>query len=453
MDTKYFGTDGIRARANSKSMTPELALRIGQAAGQVFKKMSPHTRPTVVIGKDTRLSGYMFESALQAGFTSVGVYCLIVGPLPTPAVAMLARSLRADVGVMITASHNPYHDNGIKIFTPSGIKLCKEKVLEIENLIDNPDQIQLAMDDKIGRAVRLDDAVGRYIEYCKTSVPKDFGLHGMRIVVDCAHGAAYKIAPKILWELGAQVIRIGAAPDGLNINRQCGATSTEAMCKAVEQHGADVGIALDGDGDRLIMCDEKGRVIDGDQILAAMALHYQETGQLKGDGVVATVMSNMGFESFLEERGLHLKRTPVGDHHVEAAMREGGYNLGGETSGHLIFRDYTTTGDGTMAALQVLSVMRQQGWNGSRVAKTFEAWPMTLENIRLPEGSDAGAVLESAALKNAIEKAENSLATDGRLLIRKSGTEPLIRVMVEAREEGMVSEQVADLCSAVQSSL
>ncbi|MDD9912452.1 MAG: phosphoglucosamine mutase [Alphaproteobacteria bacterium] len=450
MDTKYFGTDGIRTEANTFPMTPDMALRIGQAAGQVFRKMSPHARPTVVIGKDTRLSGYMFESALQAGFTSVGFYCLQVGPLPTPAVAMLTRSLRADLGLMITASHNPFQDNGIKLFTPDGIKLSKEKVLEIEHLIDNPSDIRLCKEDKIGRAVRLDDAVGRYIEFCKTSIPKEFGLHGMRIVVDCANGAAYRIAPKIFWELGAQVVRIGVAPDGLNINRNCGATSPEAMCRAVEQHGANLGIALDGDGDRLIMCDEHGNVIDGDQILAFVGAHMQEKNQLKGNGVVATVMSNMGLERFLEDKGMHLHRTKVGDHYVEAAMRENGYNLGGESSGHLIFQDYATTGDGILAALQVLNVLRQQGIPASKIGKSFQPWPLKMENLIVPDGAKAAKVLEKASVKKAVEKAEKILGDEGRVILRKSGTEPLIRVTVEAQAEEQMLEQLGMITQAVE---
>jgi phosphoglucosamine mutase len=450
MDTKYFGTDGVRGTANQAPISADTILRIGQAAGQVFGKRSPHIRPTVVIGKDTRLSGYMIESALQAGFTSTGFYCLLVGPLPTPAVAMLTRSLRADLGVMITASHNPFEDNGIKMFTPDGIKLCRDKVLEIEHLVDHPDEINLAQKDKIGRAVRLEDAVGRYIEFCKTTLPRDFSLHGMRLVVDCANGAAYRIAPKIFWELGAQVIRLGVEPDGLNINRGCGATSPEAMCKAVEQHGADAGIALDGDGDRLIMCDEKGQIIDGDQILAAISRHMQENGTLRGGGVVTTVMSNMGFEHFLQEQNLHMHRTKVGDHYVEAAMRKGGYNLGGEASGHLIFGDFANTGDGILAALQVLQLMRMQGARASTIARSFEAWPMKLENITLPEGTDPAKILAKKNVQKAIEKAEKQLDGKGRVLVRKSGTEPVIRVMVEACEQALMEEKLQALCRSVE---
>lgn len=453
MDTKYFGTDGIRALANSHPMTPDIALRIGQAAGTVFKKRSPHMRPTVVIGKDTRLSGYMFESALQAGFTSVGVYCLLVGPLPTPAVSMLARSLRADLGLMITASHNPYHDNGIKIFTPSGIKLCEEKVQEIEHLIDHPEEISLAINDKIGRAVRLEDAAGRYIEFCKTSLPKDLSLHGMRLVVDCAHGAAYRIAPKIFWELGAQVIRLGVEPDGMNINRNAGALHPESMAKLVEQNGADLGIALDGDADRLVLSDEKGKVIAGDQLLGAMGAYLHAQGKLIGGAIVSTVMSNMGLEEFLAEQNLNLIRTKVGDHYVEKAMREHGCNFGGESSGHLIFRDYATTGDGTLAALQVLAMMKDQGWTASRIGKTFTPWPMHMENVRFDVDKDAGKILAKKPVQKAMEKAEKKLGADGRILVRKSGTEPLIRVMVEARTEVLMTTELQNLTDAVNGAL
>ncbi len=451
MDTKYFGTDGIRGRANGDMLNPNMVMKIAQAAGQVMKKRSMHTRPTVVIGKDTRLSGYMIESALQAGFTSVGFYCLQVGPLPTPAIAMLTRTLRADLGVMITASHNPFEDNGIKIFGPDAIKLCKEKVLEIECLIDNPEEIILAESDKIGRAVRLDDGIGRYIEFCKTSVPKDFYLQGMRIVVDCANGATYKIAPKIFWELGAQVIRIGTEPDGMNINRNTGATSPKALQKAVQQHGADIGIALDGDGDRLIMCDENGVIINGDQILAIMAAHLQENGKLKGEGIVSTVMANMGLDQYIENLGLKLVRTPVGDHNVEREMRTNGYNLGGEPSGHLIFNDYATTGDGILAALQMLAVMREKGLPASAISKTFKAWPMSLENICLPDGTDLTKILEKKSVQKIIEKSKKVLGEEGRLVVRKSGTETLIRVMVEAKTEDLVKTHSELICAALNS--
>lgn len=449
MSTKYFGTDGLRAEANSPGLTPDLVMKVAQAAAQVMSKNIPHNRPTVVIGKDTRLSGYMIEAALQAGFTSMGFYCLLVGPLPTPAVSMLARSLRADLGVMITASHNPYQDNGIKIFTPSGVKICQEKVLEIEALVDTPEKFQLAPADKIGKAVRIEDAVGRYIEFCKTTLPKDFNLQGLRVVVDCAHGASYKIAPKMFWELGAQVIRIGTDPDGFNINRGCGATDVDSLRLEVAQHGADMGIALDGDGDRLILVDEKGEEIDGDHILASMATYLHEQGQLAGSGVVSTVMANMGLEKYLETLGLHLVRTPVGDHHVEATMRTEGYNLGGESSGHLIFRDYATTGDGILAALQILALLRQEGRKASSLRKLFTPYPMTLENVRLSDEYDAGEIVASKAVQKSVQQAEKSLGKQGRVLVRKSGTEPLIRVMVEAETEEMVAAQVTAITEAI----
>lgn len=438
--TSLFGTDGVRGIANSYPITPEMAMRIGQAAGQVFKKRSKHVRPSVVIGKDTRLSGYMIESALQAGFTSAGFYCLLAGPMPTPAVAMLAGSLRADLGVMITASHNPFHDNGIKIFSPNGQKLCEPKMLEIEDLVLNPEKIELAPADKIGKAIRVEDAVGRYMEFCKNTVPKDLSLDNMRIVVDCANGAAYNIAPKIFWELGAQVIRVGAEPDGFNINRDCGAMHPERMAKAVAEHGADLGIALDGDGDRLILCDERGHILDGDHFIAAMATCMKESGQLVGNGVVTTVMSNMGLEKYLNnELGLELIRTKVGDHHVAQAMRDGGYNLGGEASGHLIMTDYAPTGDGTLAALQFLAAMSATGKSASELGNLYKPYPQRLNNIRLPESAKADDILAHAKVKERIAESETALQNMGRVLIRKSGTEPLIRVMVEANSEELVN--------------
>lgn len=453
MDTKYFGTDGIRGIANGDKLNPLLVMRIGQAAGQIMRHKSSHNRPTVVIGKDTRLSGYMIESALQAGLSSVGFYCLLVGPLPTPAVAMLTRSLRADMGIMITASHNPYQDNGIKIFNNAGIKLCNDKVLEMEALIDNPDNIKLAAADKIGKAVRVEDAVGRYMEFCKTSVPKQFHLHGMRIVVDCANGAAYKIAPKILWELGAQVIRIGCDPDGMNINRNCGATSPASLNQAVQQHGADIGIALDGDADRLIMCDEHGNVIDGDHVLASMATYMQEQGTLNHSTVVSTVMSNLGMEAYLNSKNIQLIRTKVGDHHVESAMREGDYNLGGEQSGHLIFKDYATTGDGLLAALQVLAALRSWSKPASYLTNFYTPWPSMLENICLTDMSMAEEILASDSFKSTMENVKNDMGDSGRILIRKSGTEPVIRVLVEAQETEMVERHTQSLVSDIQSRL
>lgn len=448
--TKYFGTDGIRGEANGPVLRPDVVVRIGQAAGQVVGDATHNGKKTVVIGKDTRLSGYMIESALEAGFTSVGFNVLLVGPLPTPAVALLTRSLRADLGVMITASHNPYHDNGIKLFTPDGVKLNGGHVEAIEALVDAPDNIRLASPDHVGRAMRVDDAVGRYMEYIKGTVARDFSLDGLKLVVDCAHGAAYKIAPRILWEMGAQVFKLGADPDGFNINKAVGATAPDALAKAVVQHGADMGIALDGDADRLILVDETGTVIDGDCIIAAMAQHFHAHRKLTGGGVVATVMSNMGLEQFVGEMGLMLVRTPVGDHHVESAMREGGYNVGGEQSGHLIFRDFATTGDGLLAAMQVLSYLREKGIKASSLARLYQSWPQRLENIRLPDGSDAKAVLESAAVRSAIAASEAALGANGRVLVRKSGTEPLVRVMVEAREEDAMQRELASIAAAVR---
>lgn len=454
----YFGTDGIRGPANGVVLRPDVLVRIGQATGQIIaERMARQVHgghaPTVVIGKDTRLSGYMIESALQSGFNSVGFSTLLLGPLPTPAVSLLTRSLRADVGVMITASHNPYQDNGIKLFGADGVKLNGDCVEAIEALIDDPARIRHAAPAQVGRAQRVEDAVGRYMEYIKMSVPRAFNLHGLKIVVDCAHGAAYKIAPRILWELGAQVFKLGTDPDGTNINRAVGATAPESLAKAVLTHNADIGIALDGDGDRLILVDETGRVVDGDCILAAMAAYLHGQKRLQGGGVVATVMSNMGFQRYIESLGLTLLRTPVGDHHVEAAMRDGGYNIGGEQSGHLIFRDYMTTGDGLLAALQVLAFLREQNLKSSAVCGLYNPWPQTLENIKLPEGSDAKVVLESGRVQDAIGKAEKALGDKGRVLVRKSGTEPLIRVMVEAEEAEAVAQQVAVIGGAVRAAV
>lgn len=453
MDTKYFGTDGIRGTANGAVLRPDVIVRIGQAAGVAMGRKAKHARPTVLIGKDTRLSGYMIESALEAGFTSVGFTCLLVGPMPTPAVAMLTRSLRADAGVMITASHNPYDDNGIKIFGADGVKIGRGLVEEIEQLMDNPESIPLAHADTIGKAVRVEDAVGRYIEFIKTTVPRELNLQGLRLVVDCANGAAYKIAPRIFWELGAQVIRIGTEPDGFNINRNIGATAPETLSKAVRMHGANMGIALDGDADRLIICDEKGAVIDGDCVIAAMGQHFLRQGRLTGGGVVSTVMANMGMQRFVEGLGLKLVRTPVGDHYVESAMREGGYNVGGESSGHLIFRDYATTGDGILAALQVLAYLRDVGKPASSLKSLYQAWPLKLENVRLPAGSNAGAVLVSDAVQDVIQAAERELGERGRVLVRKSGTEPVIRVMVEAEDEALMLSQLGRISESVRSAV
>ncbi len=447
---KYFGTDGIRGRANASPITAEMAVRLGQATGQIFKE-SGLMRPSVVIGKDTRISGYMLESALQAGFTSVGFYCLLVGPMPTPAVAQLTRSLRANVGVMISASHNPYEDNGIKLFSGDGFKLPDDLERRIEELMDNPEKIQLADAASIGKAVRIDDASGRYIAACKASIPRDFKLDGKRIVVDCAHGAAYKIAPKIFWEMGAEVIRIGSDPDGTNINEKCGSTDIAAMQAAVKEYGANLGIALDGDSDRAILCDENGNEIDGDQIMAAIALHMKEKKILKGGAIAATQMSNMGLANFLEENGIGLTRTPVGDRYVTEAMRANGLNFGGEQSGHLVFMDHGTTGDGIVAALQFLYVMSDRNVKASTLGQSFTKYPQVLRNVRLQGALSADQVLDRGAVKAVIEESQTQLGTTGRVFIRKSGTEPLIRVMVEAVDPAHVtaySERIAKTIEA-----
>ena len=450
----YFGTDGVRGQANTAPITADLALKLAYAAGQVFRNRVRHSeRPAVVIGKDTRLSGYMLEGALQAGFTAMGFHVLRVGPLPTPAVSMLTRSLRADVGVMITASHNPYSDNGIKLFDATGTKIAPDVVAEIEALMHNESGIELAAPQRIGKVLQLEDAVGRYTEFCKQTVDNDLDLDGLKLVVDCANGAAYKIAPRIFWEMGAQITRIGCEPNGFNINKKCGATHTDALVEAVKREGADLGIALDGDADRLILADENGTVIDGDQIITAIALHLQRQGKLAQPGVVGTVMSNMGMEKHLEAKGLTLHRTPVGDHHVERAMREHGYNLGGESSGHIILSDHATTGDGIMAALQFLSIMDGLQIKASELARTFTPFPQKLENITIPRDFNADDFLASSAVSGKIEEVSTGLNGHGRVLIRKSGTEPLIRVMVEADTEERVNGSVSALVTHMQSEL
>ena len=449
--TKYFGTDGIRGEANGKVLRPDIVMRIAQATGQVVKEKGCHERPVAVIGKDTRLSGYMIESAMQAGFTIVGFTTLLLGPVPTPAVAMLTRSLRADVGVMITASHNPYGDNGIKLFTPDGIKMNGGFVEQIEHLVDHPEELIHVPSAEMGRAKRLEDVAGRYMEFIKTTVPRSFSLHGLKVVVDCANGAAYQIAPRIMWELGADVVTMGIVPNGFNINDELGAVAPERLAKAVMQHNADIGIALDGDADRLILVDETGTILDGDFILAALAKHMLHNGRLQGGGVVATVMSNMGLQRYVESLGLQMVRTPVGDHHVESAMREGGFNVGGESSGHLIVRDYATTGDGTLAALQVLAYLRETGQKASSLRELYTPWPLVLKNVRLPEGTVAADVLADDRVKSAVGRVEDGLGKSGRVLIRKSGTEPMIRVMVEAEDDAAVKTGLADIVEAVES--
>jgi len=440
---RLFGTDGIRGKANTEPMTAGVALRLGQAAGVWFTRGTHRHR--VVIGKDTRLSGYMIEPALTAGFVGAGMNVVLVGPLPTPAIAMLTRSLRADLGVMISASHNPYEDNGIKLFGPDGYKLSDEAEAEIETLMDSDLKPQMVAPGKLGRASRLDDAAGRYIEAAKASFPRGLRLGGLKIVVDCANGAAYRVAPTVLWELGAEVLPIGVSPDGFNINRGCGSTVPEFMCGEVKRHGAHLGIALDGDADRLILSDEQGTIIDGDQILALIADSWGRAGRLAGGGVAATVMSNLGLERFLAGRGLALHRTQVGDRYVMERMRELGLNVGGEQSGHMILSDYATTGDGLLAALQLLAVLVEDGRPASEVIRMFDPLPQVLKNVRYAGRSPLGA----ARVKRAIEAAEAALASTGRLLIRKSGTEPLVRVMAEGEDDALVARVVDELCAEI----
>jgi phosphoglucosamine mutase len=444
MTRSLFGTDGVRGRANASPMTAEIAMRIGMAAGQIFNRGDHRHR--VVVGKDTRLSGYMIEQALTAGFLSVGTDVLLLGPLPTPAVGHLTRSMRADVGVMISASHNPYEDNGIKLFGPDGFKLSDAVELQIERLVESHAEVRLAESAAIGRAKRLDDAEGRYIEAVKSSARRRLDLTGLKIVVDCANGAAYKVAPTVLWELGAEVIPIGVSPDGFNINSKCGSTHPEALQEAVVAHGADVGIALDGDADRLVMVCEKGRLIDGDQIMATIAERWRRDGRLNGRGLVATVMSNLGLERVLGAHGLRLVRTQVGDRYVLERMRADGFNLGGEQSGHIIMTDHATTGDGLMAALQALSAMIKSRRPASEAFRAFDPVPQLLKNVRVV---DANAALNAAAVVSAIAAAERELGTGGRILVRKSGTEPLIRVMAEGDDSDLVRTVVDRIVEAI----
>lgn len=444
-DRKYFGTDGIRGRANSHPMTAEVALRVGLAAGKLFNT-GDDRRHLVVIGKDTRLSGYTIEPALVAGFASVGMDVRTFGPVPTPGVAMLTRSMRADLGVMISASHNSYADNGIKLFGPDGYKLSDAIELQIEAMMDQGLDQGLASSDRLGRVKRIDDAQARYIEIAKQAFPKRQTLQGLRIAVDCANGAGYKVAPTTLYELGAEVFPVGVEPNGLNINADCGSTHPGTLVEAVRTYRADIGIALDGDADRVIICDEKGQVVDGDQIMALVGLDWARRGRLAGGGVVATVMSNLGLERRLEAEGLSLERTKVGDRYVMERMREGGFNIGGEQSGHIILHDHATTGDGLMAALQVLAVLVESGKPMSELARQFEPVPQKLENVRYA----AGRPLESETVKAAIADAEAALNGTGRLLVRPSGTEKLIRVMAEGDDEGLVKRVVSDVSAAVR---
>ena len=444
MARRYFGTDGIRGLANKHPMTAEVALKVGMAAGHLFTNGSHRHR--VVIGKDTRLSGYMIESAMQSGFTSVGMDVFLLGPMPTPAVAMLTRSLRADLGVMISASHNAFSDNGIKLFGPDGYKLSDEIEEKIEALMDSPSAELLAEATKIGRATRIDSAQERYIEFAKRTLPRNLKLDGLRVVIDCANGAAYKVAPLALWELGADVIKIGVDPDGTNINKKCGSTSPEALCEKVREVRADLGIALDGDADRVILCDEQGRLIDGDQLLAVIAETWNRRGRLAAGGIVATVMSNLGLERYIKGLGLSMARTPVGDRYVVEYMRKHGYNVGGEQSGHIVLSDFSTTGDGLIAALQILATVVQTEKPVSEVCKRFDPLPQVLKNVRYREGKP----LENGEVRKAIEAGRLQLGTTGRLVIRPSGTEPLIRVMAEGDDEGLVNRVVGSIVSELQ---
>jgi phosphoglucosamine mutase len=441
----YFGTDGIRGQANLFPMTAEVALRVGMAAGKVFRSGGDR-RHLVVIGKDTRLSGYMIEPALVAGFVSVGMDVRTFGPVPTPAVAMMTRSMRADLGVMISASHNSFADNGIKLFGPDGYKLSDAVEVQIETLMDEGLQEGLAGPKELGRVVRMDEAQARYVEIVKATLPRSLSLSGLRVVVDCANGAAYKVAPTALYELGAEVIPVGVSPNGYNINEECGSTHPVAMARAVKEYRADIGLALDGDADRLAVCDEKGQLIDGDQIMALIAKAWAAQGRLTGGGVVATVMSNLGLERFLGERGLTLERTAVGDRYVMQRMREGGFNLGGEASGHIILSDYSTTGDGLIAGLQILSELVRTGARMSELARQFEPVPQKLENIRFA----AGKPLESETVKAAIAEGTERLNGCGRVLVRASGTERLIRVMAEGDDEVLVGQVVGQIAGAVR---
>ncbi|MGW9329868.1 phosphoglucosamine mutase [Bosea sp. NPDC055594] len=442
MTRKYFGTDGIRGRANGV-ITPDLALRVGQATGLAFRRGEHRHR--VVIGKDTRLSGYMIENALVAGFTSVGMDVLLLGPMPTPAVAMLTRSMRSDLGVMISASHNAYEDNGIKLFGPDGYKLSDEVESEITRLIDSDLGKQLSASPALGRAKRIESADARYIEFAKRTLPRNLSLEGLRIVVDCANGAGYKVAPEALWELGAEVIAIGVEPDGFNINRDVGSTKPEALSQKVRELRADIGIALDGDADRVLIVDENGQVVDGDQLMGVIARSWQEDGLLSAPGIVATVMSNLGLERYLAGLGLSLARTAVGDRYVLEHMRANGFNLGGEQSGHIILSDYATTGDGLVAALQLLAVVKRKEKPVSEVCHCFEPLPQILKNVRYKQGRP----LEEKPVVSAIKAAEQMLGESGRLVIRPSGTEPVIRVMAEGDDRDLVMRAVDEVVEAV----
>jgi phosphoglucosamine mutase len=442
MTRKFFGTDGIRGRANAGVLTGELAMKVGQAAGRHFLRGEHKHR--VIIGKDTRLSGYMMENALVAGFTSVGMDVILTGPLPTPAIALLTREMRADLGVMISASHNPFADNGIKLFGPDGFKLSDEDEEAIEALMGS--DIHLATDKDVGRARRIEDSRGRYIHAVKNSVGEEVRFDGLRVVIDCANGAAYQVAPTAIWELGAKIFAVGVEPNGLNINDKVGSTALETVKAKVLEEGADIGLALDGDADRLIVVDEKGETVDGDQMMALIASHLAGAGRLKGGGVVATVMSNLGLERYLDGLGLNLVRTGVGDRYVLEAMRAGGYNVGGEQSGHMILLDHATTGDGTIAALQVLAELVRSGRRASELLHIFEPVPQLLKNVVYSTGDP----LSDAVVKSVVADGERALAGHGRLVIRKSGTEPKIRVMAEGDDAAEVERVVDSICDAVK---
>ncbi|MDZ4135181.1 MAG: phosphoglucosamine mutase [Paracoccaceae bacterium] len=442
MARTVFGTDGVRGRANVHPMTAPFIVSLATAVGQYFSR--DNKRHRVVIGKDTRRSCYMLENALTAGFTSAGMDVLMLGPMPTPAVGLLTHSMRADLGVVISASHNPYHDNGIKFFGPDGFKLSDSVEEEIEAIVAAA-AFEVSSDN-IGRVTRLEDASGRYVEYAKTTLPYGVRLNGLKIVVDCANGAAYKVAPAVLWELGAEVVAIGVSPNGYNINDGCGSTAPELAARTVRETGADMGICLDGDADRIMILDENGVVADGDQIMALLATHWARAGRLKHNTLVATVMSNLGLERYLAGQGISLQRTPVGDRYVVEAMRAGGFNMGGEQSGHVVMTDYATTGDGLVAGLQFLSLMRETGLKASALTRSFDPLPQLLQNVRFAAGT---APLEQAAVIRAIEKGEGRLGDGGRLLIRKSGTEPLIRVMGESEDATLLQEVVTDISAAI----
>ncbi|NDW04270.1 phosphoglucosamine mutase [Jiella pacifica] len=444
MAKSYFGTDGIRGTANRHPMTAEVAMKVGMAAGIVFRRGNHRHR--VVIGKDTRRSGYMIENAMVAGFTAAGVDVFLLGPMPTPAVAMLTRSLRADIGVMISASHNPFQDNGIKLFGPDGYKLSDDIEAEIASLVDEDLSGHMSTGADIGRAKRVDGDIYRYIEFAKRTLPRELSLDGMRVAIDCANGAGYRVAPEVLWELGADVVKIGVEPDGVNINRDCGSTAPDALIAKVKEVRADIGIALDGDADRVLIVDEKGEIVDGDQLMAVIAESWAEDGRLSAGGIVATIMSNLGLERFLEAKKLQLARTKVGDRYVVEHMRQHGYNVGGEQSGHIILSDFATTGDGLVSALQILAVVRRKGGPVSQVCRRFEPVPQILKNVRYRSGEP----LQANGVQAAIAAGRDRLGNAGRLVIRPSGTEPLIRVMAEGDDALLVNAIVDDIVSALK---